>query len=271
MNPWPISPIAQKDLDFSVVNYDFTTFTAGQLAELPGLENAIDLTILDLAASVADQTVLIGTLFDGLDDLATMTGEIDNSPLDGVLGELANTATASDAILSDYQGMLTGTSSGGGGGGGGGTTPTQSAKCGTHGDSAIKLSDDTGNCYAADVTHVLDIADGTCFKTCIMDGSCFAGRTGVRSASLLSGDAKLFSVSVDTVTPQGSNAAVSRVTFTLTPYTTGHFLAKFTVHTDRNPNGEIWCLIADVIDSGTSGGGGAGGGGGGGRRIGGTP
>lgn len=261
-NPWPIAPLAHQQLSFALVDYNFAGLTADSLSEEPGLENAIDLTLADFAASIADQTGLIAVMFDGLDDLGTIMNEVDNSPLDGVLSELANTASAGDAILNDYQGMLTGTSGGGGTGGGGGGSPTQSAKCGTHGDSVITLGDDTGNCFAADVTHILDIADGTCYKTCVMDGSCFAGKTNVTSATLLSGDSKLFAVSIDTVTPQGSDTPVSRVTFALSPYKTGHFLAKFTVHTDRNPNGEIWCLIADVIDSGTSSGGGGGGGGG---------
>lgn len=262
MNPWPIAPLTPTDLNFAVVNYDFTSFVGNEQAELPGLEGAIDLTILDFAGSIADQTPLITSLFDGLDDLGAISGEIDNTDNVGsTLSDLSNTASAGDATLNDYNGFFTAPPPAGGGGGGGGT-PTQSTKCGSHGQSSITLNDDTGNCFAADALPVLDIADGTCYRTVLMDNSDFAGRATVTGAALLSGDAQLFAVSFDSVTPQGSNTPVSRVIFKLTPYKTGHFLAKFTVNTsDRNPS-EIWCLIVDVINSGSTGGGGGSGGGG---------
>ncbi len=38
MNPWPIAPITPKDLDFAVVNYDFTSFAGSEQADLPSLE-----------------------------------------------------------------------------------------------------------------------------------------------------------------------------------------------------------------------------------------
>lgn len=121
-NPWPITPITSKDLDFAVVNYDFTTFVDNEQSELPSLEGAIDLTLLDYAASVADQTVLIASLFDGLDDLGLIPGEIDSSDdVGSTLGELANSAAAGDAALGDYTGQIGG-STGGGGGTGGGTS-----------------------------------------------------------------------------------------------------------------------------------------------------
>ena len=270
MNPWPITPPGPNDLNFAVVSYGFTDSLANDLAELPSDLDAIDLTMLDLASSVVDQTVLIASMFDGLDDLGSIIGEIDASPLDSVLGELANTAAAGDATLSDYQGMLTGTNDGGGSGGGGSTPPTQSANCGTHGASNIQLSDDTGNCFASNVLPVVAIADGACFFPYLCDGSEFMGRVTVTGITLTTGDAQFWSASLDAVTPQGSNTPVSRVTFKLTPYKTGHFLAKFTVHTStRNPT-EIWCLIVDVIEGTPASGGGGGGGGGGSTPKGGT-
>lgn len=263
-NPWPISPITDKDLTFAVVNYDFTSFTANAESELPSLEAAIDLTLIDFATSIADQIPLIVDIFSGLDDLANIPLEIDASDNIGTtLSDLASAAAAGDATLNDFAAFFVPPPPSGGGGGGG-PTPTQSTKCGTHGQSSILLSDNAGNCFAADVTPVLDVADGTCYKVCVMDGSCFAGKANVTGAALLSGDSKLFAVSFDTVTPQGSSTSVSRVTFKLTPYKAGHFLGKFTINTsNRNPS-EIWCLIADVISSATTSGGGGGGGTGGG-------
>lgn len=124
MNPWPISPLGANDLNFAVVNYDFSSLTADSLSEGPGIENAIDLSLADFSTSIADQTSEIAVMFDGLDDLLNIVGEIDASPLDGVLGELANTASAGDATLGDFQGQLTGNP-----GGGGGTAPPTTSPC----------------------------------------------------------------------------------------------------------------------------------------------
>ena len=107
MNPWPIYPLTSADLDFAVVSYDFSGLTANALADEPGLEAAIDLTLADVATSIADQTSLIAIMFDGLDDLDSIIGEIDGSPLDGVLGELANAATAGDSDLNDFTQQFT--------------------------------------------------------------------------------------------------------------------------------------------------------------------
>lgn len=267
-NPWPIAPLTDKDLNFAVVNYDFTSFTADAEAELPSLLDSIDLTILDFATSIADQGPLIIDIFSGLDDLANIPGEIDASDNFGpTLSDLASSAAAGDASLNDFNAFFVPPPPSGGGGDGT-PTPTQSAKCGTHGQSTILLSDSTGDCFAANVLPVLDMADGPCYSQCVMDGSCFAGKTTVTGIALETGDAQLWSASFDTVTPQGTSTPVSRVTFKLTPYKTGHFLAKFTVNTSRNPSGEIWCLIVDVTNSGTAVGGGGGGGtsGGGGTK-----
>lgn len=118
MNPWPIAPISPRDLDFSVVNYCFASFTANEETELPGLETAIDLTLLDFATSIADQTLLIADLFTGMDDVGLISGEIDSSDDVGqTLSDLSNSAAAADATLGDYNGQI-------GDNSGGSSTPT---------------------------------------------------------------------------------------------------------------------------------------------------
>lgn len=122
MNPWPIAPIADTDLNFAVVSYDFASFTNNEEADLPSLEGAIDTSLLDYAGSIADQTTLIASLFSGLDDVFTVLNEIGGDDLESIFGSLANTATQGDAILVSYDALI-GDNSGSGGGGGGGGTP----------------------------------------------------------------------------------------------------------------------------------------------------
>ncbi len=52
MITWPILPLGANDLTFGVVNYDFTGLTAGELADLPNLEAAIDATLADFGTSL---------------------------------------------------------------------------------------------------------------------------------------------------------------------------------------------------------------------------
>jgi hypothetical protein len=125
--------------------------------------------------------------------------------------------------------------------------PGSPAPCGTHGQSSITLNDDTINCFAADALPVVSIRDGACTFVIPVDGTNFPGKTGVSAVALLSGDARLFSATNDTVPGKTAGTCDSRVLFKLSPYRTGHYLGKFTVKTDRNPNGEIWCVIVDVI------------------------
>lgn len=125
----------------------------------------------------------------------------------------------------------------------GGTTPP----CGTYGDSSISLDDDTSNCFAASVFPRVRIADGGCTFAYLTDNTSFAGTATVTATALLRGDARLFAISNDVVHVKAGGPCVSRVLFKLTPYRTGHFLARFTVKTNRVPAGEVWCMIVDVI------------------------
>lgn len=112
-NPWPIAPIAQSDLDFAVVNYDFATFTDNEQSELPSLEGALDISLLDYAASIADQTTEIASLFDGIDDVFAVLDEIGNDDLESIFTPLANASGQGDAVLATYNSLI-GDNSGGG-------------------------------------------------------------------------------------------------------------------------------------------------------------
>ncbi|HKM81544.1 MAG TPA: hypothetical protein VJY15_11350 [Candidatus Acidoferrum sp.] len=101
MSTWPISPLSASDLDFAVVNYDFTGLTADALADLPNLETAMDGLLADLATSIADQTVLIDSMADDLDDLDTILSEVANEDLTQILADLAGVAAAGDGMLGD--------------------------------------------------------------------------------------------------------------------------------------------------------------------------
>jgi hypothetical protein len=135
MNPWPISPLGTKDLDFAVVNYDFTGLTAGELQPLPALEDLIDATLLDAALSVTDQTGLFDSVESDFSDLSSIADEMGGDDFAATVTELTPAATAGDAALADFTSLI-GTGSGGSGGGGGtgggtgGVSNPQSAKLG---------------------------------------------------------------------------------------------------------------------------------------------
>lgn len=120
MNPWPISPIGTQDLDFAVVNYDFTGLTAGELGPLPTLEVAMDLQLLDIGTSLADQAVLIASMDGTFDDFANMLNEVGSDDFDTVLGGLSGSAATGDSLLNDYTTLVTPSNGGSGGSGGGG-------------------------------------------------------------------------------------------------------------------------------------------------------
>ena len=101
MNPWPIPLLGTKDLDFAIVNYDFTSLTADQLGPLPPLEGFMDSTALDLAASIADQAVLIDSMAGDLDDLGNIFTEMDNDGFDPILADLAGIAASGDTLLNN--------------------------------------------------------------------------------------------------------------------------------------------------------------------------
>lgn len=127
MNPWPIAPLGTKDLDFAIVNYGFTDLAANDLGPLPPLEIAMDLDLADIAASIADQAVLIASMDGIFDDAAGIIDEISGDDFNTVLADLGSAATTGDSLLSDYTTLVTPTTGPPPGGGGGGTcsgTPT---------------------------------------------------------------------------------------------------------------------------------------------------
>lgn len=127
MNTWPIAPLRPKDLDFAVVNYDFTGLAADSLGPLPPLESAMDTDLVDIAASIADQTVLIASMDGIFDDAAGILDELANDNFNQVLGVFAGIQAAGDSLLNDYTTLVTPSGSGGGGGGTGPAT-TYTAK-----------------------------------------------------------------------------------------------------------------------------------------------
>jgi hypothetical protein len=101
VSTWPISPLSASDLDFAVVDYGFTGLTASELADLPNLEAAMDGLLTDLATSLADQTILIASMADDLDDLYTILDELANDDIESILADLAGIAAAGDTMLND--------------------------------------------------------------------------------------------------------------------------------------------------------------------------
>jgi hypothetical protein len=106
MNPWPITPLSSKDLDFIPVNYDFTSLAGTEQADLPGLETAIDATLADFILSVADQTGLFAAMDGDLLDAASIPGEVDAVEFNRTAAELATAATAGDQLFSDYTSLV---------------------------------------------------------------------------------------------------------------------------------------------------------------------
>jgi hypothetical protein len=120
MNPWPISPLGPKDLDFAVVNYGFTDLTGNEISPLPPIESAMDLLAEDIAASLADQAVLIASMDGIFDDFANVINELESDNSEQVLGLFAGIESAGTGLLNDYVTLVGPSNSGGGGGGGGG-------------------------------------------------------------------------------------------------------------------------------------------------------
>jgi len=102
VNPWPILPLGANDLTFGVVNYDFTGLTAGELADLPNLEAAIDATLADFGTSIADQAVLIDSMAGDLDDLSKVLNELATDDFEQILADLAGIASTGDSLLNDF-------------------------------------------------------------------------------------------------------------------------------------------------------------------------
>jgi hypothetical protein len=106
MPPWPIAVLGPNDLDFAVVNYDFTGLTAGELGPLPPLETAMDTALFDISTSITDQTGFFDTLETDLLDAASIPGEIDNFDFNQTASDLAKAATAGDQLFSDYSSLV---------------------------------------------------------------------------------------------------------------------------------------------------------------------
>lgn len=102
MNPWPIAPLTPKQLNFAIVNYDFSGLTADALGPLPQLEAVMDSGALDLAASIADQVVLVDSMAGDLDDLGNVLKELQSDDFDQILADLAGIASAGDGMLNDF-------------------------------------------------------------------------------------------------------------------------------------------------------------------------
>jgi hypothetical protein len=242
VNPWPIPPLGTKDLDFAVVNYDFTGLTAGELGSLPPLEAAMDLDLFDIAKSIADQTVLIASM-DGLfDDAANIPNEVGNDDFDTVRRDLSKSASAGDSLLKDYLTLVTPSSGGGGGG-------TAGPNCQAEIDFV----------YTAPVPVTVEVKFNNPTDTTYH----------VKSKTFTQDTAGVFTESdnIPDTLPSGGSWKID-VTYTVqAPLGTS---AKLTVETDAPNSPNILCvaLVATIGGSGGTGGtgGGRGRGGGGPRR-----
>jgi len=151
MNPWPISPLGTQDLDFAVVNYGFTDLTGNEIGPLPPLEAAMDTELADIAASIADQTILIASMAGDLDDLFSILNEVGTDDFGQVLADLAGTASTGDSLLNDFTSIFGGPPPpppppppGGSGGGSGGGGSGGSGGGGSGGSGSSGGGDDQG-------------------------------------------------------------------------------------------------------------------------------
>jgi|SRR5579863_1087015 len=108
MNPWPIAPITDKDLNFAVVNYDFIDLTAGELADLPNIEANLDTVIFDFATSITGQLALSPSLDGDLNDLAAILTEVEQADFSSIIVDLAGIAAAGDGMLTDFANLIGG-------------------------------------------------------------------------------------------------------------------------------------------------------------------
>lgn len=106
MNPWPIAPLAVSDLDFAIVDYDFSGLNASSLGDLPGLETAIDNALSDFGQSIVDQTTLITSMDGDLDDLGNILTELANDDADQIIADLAALASTGDGLLDDLTALI---------------------------------------------------------------------------------------------------------------------------------------------------------------------
>ena len=106
MNPWPIAPLSTRRQQFAVIDYFFRDLTASELGPLPPLEDFLDTTLVDAAASLADQTVLIASMDGDLNDLGNILNELATDDFDQILADLAAIASAGDTLLNDFSGLI---------------------------------------------------------------------------------------------------------------------------------------------------------------------
>jgi hypothetical protein len=107
VNPWPISPLTDKDLDFAIVNYGFTDLAGQDLGTLPRLEAELDQGLADILTSISDQAVLIASMDGIFDDAASIFNEIAGDDFNQTLGDLDTAATTGDSLLNDYTTLTT--------------------------------------------------------------------------------------------------------------------------------------------------------------------
>lgn len=98
MNPWPIAPLGIRDLNFQPVNYDFTTLTASDLGDTPNMLADIDQTMNEFITSIVDQSNLIASMENDLDDLGAILSEIDVDNFESIAADLAGIAGSLDTL-----------------------------------------------------------------------------------------------------------------------------------------------------------------------------
>jgi len=103
MNPWPIAPIGTKDLEFAVVNYDFSGLTASELADTGISLINLDILANEFSISLSDQARLIASMAGDLDDLGNILSELGTGDFDQVLSELAALAAIGDGLLLEFE------------------------------------------------------------------------------------------------------------------------------------------------------------------------
>jgi hypothetical protein len=245
---WPV--LTTSDLDLTLDTWDFTQTLNDTLGDLGTPADGFDSYLNDTITLLSGLENLGGSLLDDLNLAAGIAGTIDPASLNSDAASLPATLATGDAIVADSNALLGSVTPPPQppGGGGGGSNPVSGPPCGTHGDSAPLLSDNTQNCDAAYALPKVKLTEGPCTTEQRLDPGAYPPGPTVSAVSLKSGDAAMWVVAHDTV-PDPSNAGmvIHRVLFTVTPRKVGHFLARFAVTTSRKPTPEVWCIIVDVI------------------------
>jgi hypothetical protein len=102
MNAWPIAPLSTNDLNFAVVNYDFSGLTASELGDTGISLINLDILANEFAISLSDQGRLIASMAGDLDDLGNILGELAVDDSDQVIADLAALAAVGDGLLGDF-------------------------------------------------------------------------------------------------------------------------------------------------------------------------